>query len=422
MLAQGRCIFIANKSKKEQPMSQFQTYTDILLDLPVDDTMKAFIKQHGLQLPKKWVWKDSVEISKRLSEMIQSSSIPYVRERTQAALHNCANLGNEQGRHAMFQAVHGRAEVIARLISCKSDLHRAFWLYVHESQLFEMASEIEFLDHHAHQARQHDLGLKRLVRRDAESITAFEEAISRFYQRELGCGEVCVANVLDRMQGTQLVTIRAKDLPSLVLQYQGDQLHRQIGVPNIHMVLEYAQATGVVRTLIRGGAKYHAMLCAAFAQYLLGVEVDAQSLRAPKLNLAALRRGVVIPQAIEDGVIGLQVKSVTVVSCCGQLMLECVASSPDNLQCVTELLNEFFATENPLLRGWSIQAAILNLHLAPTKDKRRSPVVSVEVTHKGQLNLHRFDESLRGQLESYLVRLGIMREQQVFRPDLCLSA
>lgn len=403
-------------------MSQFQTYTDILLDLPVDDTLKAFIKQHGLHLPKKWVWRDSVETSKRLMEMVQSNPNAYVRDRTLAALNSCANLGNELCRQAIFQAVHGRPEVIARLISCKSDLHRAFWLYVHEPQLFEMASEIEFLDHHAHQTQQHDLGLKRLVRRDDESITAFEEAISRFYQRELGCGEVCVANVLDRTQGTQLVTIRAKDLPSLELQYQGDQLQRQIGVPNIHMVLEYAQATGVVRTLIRGGAKYHAMLCAAFAQYLLGVEVDAQNLKAPKLNLAALRRGVVIPQAIEDGVIGLQVKSVTVVSGCGQLMLECVASSSDNLQCVTELLNEFFTSENPLLRGWSIQAAILNFHLAPIKGKRRSPVVSVEVTSKGQMNLHRFDESLRGQLEAYLVQLGIMRELQVFSTDLLTSA
>jgi hypothetical protein len=180
------------------------------------------------------------------------------------------------------------------------------------------------------------------------------------------------------------------------------------------MVLEYAQATGVARTLIRGGAKYHSMLCAAFAQYLLGVDIDAQSLRAPKLNLTALRQGIVIPHAIEDGVVGLQVKSVTVVSGCGQLMLECVASSSDNLHSVTELLNEFFASENPLLRGWSIQAAVLNFHLAPVKGKRETPVVSVEVTSKGRMNLHSFDETLREQLEGYLVQLGILREQQVF--------
>ena len=44
-------------------------------------------------------------------------------------------------------------------------------------------------------------------------------------------------------------------------------------------------------------------------------------------------------------------------------------------------------------------------------------MVSVEITSKGRLNLHKFDEKLRSQLEGYLVQLGILKGQQVLQPD-----
>ena len=49
--------------------------------------------------------------------------------------------------------------------------------------------------------------------------------------------------------------------------------------------------------------------------------------------------------------------------------------------------------------------------------KSRCPVVSVESTSKGRLNLHKFDEKLRSQLEGYLVQLDILKGQQVLQPD-----
>jgi hypothetical protein len=340
-----------------------------------------------------------------------------------AGLHASTLLAHPLGKQAMFQAAHDRPAELVGLIACKSDLHRAFWLYVHHPALFEAAAEIEYLDHHGQQAQQHDLGLKRTIKRDEVSIAAFGDAIKGFYQRELGCGEVCVVNVLDRARGTQLISIHAKDLATAKLEFEGSQLQRRVGSPNIHMVLEYAQATGVARTIIRGGAKYHAMLCEAFARHLLGVDADAQRIQTPRLNLSSLRLGLNIPQAIDDGFVGLQVKSVTVISGCGQLKMECTASAASaasaasDQRCVTELLQDYFGAENPLARGWTIQAAVLNFYLAPMQGKSRCQVVSVEITSKGRLNLHKFDEKLRAQLEGYLVQLGILKAQQVLKPD-----
>ena len=147
------------------------------------------------------------------------------------------------------------------------------------------------------------------------------------------------------------------------------------------------------------------------------MDADAQRIQTPRLNLSTLRLGLNIPQAIDDGFVGLQVKSVTVVSGCGQLKMECTASASSDQRCVTNLLADYFGSENPLTRGWLIQAAVLNFYLAPMQGKSRSPVVSVEVTSKGRLNLHKFDEKLRSQLEGYLMQLGILKGQQLLQPD-----
>ena len=260
-------------------MSRTQTYADILLNLPVDDTLKTFIERHTLPMPEGWIWHDSIQASKSLIGLIQLHPNAAMRDRIVAGLHASTLLAHPLGKQAMFQAAHDRPTELMGLIACKNDLHRAFWLYVHHPALFEAAAEIEYLDHHGQQAQQHDLGLKGTIKRDEESIASFGDAIKGFYQRELGCGEVCVVNVSDRARGTQLVSIHAKDLATAKLEFEGSQLQRRVGSPNIHMVLEYAQATGVARTIIRGGAKYHAMLCEAFAKHLLGVDADAQRIQ-----------------------------------------------------------------------------------------------------------------------------------------------
>ena len=197
-------------------MSRAQTYADILLNLPVDDTLKTFMERHALPLPEGRSWSDSVQTSKGLIGLIQSHPVAAMRDRIVAGLHASTLLAHPLGKQAMFQAAHDRPSELMGLIACKSDLQRAFWLYVHHPALFEAAAEIEYLDHHGQQAQQHDLGIKRAIQRDEASIAAFSDAIKGFYQRELGCGEVCVVNVLERARGTQLISIHAKDLATAI--------------------------------------------------------------------------------------------------------------------------------------------------------------------------------------------------------------
>ncbi len=404
-----------------------KTYADVLLQLPVDSTLRSFVDHHGLKLPDDFEWADDTATTTRLIEAIQNCPDPGIRDKIVAGLHVSTQLAHQRGKQAMFQIGAWHADALMGLIACQSDQHRAFWLFVHYPDLFEQAAEIEYVDSHAQQAQQHDLGTKVTIRRDDASMATFCDDIKAFYKLELGCGEVCVAHILDRAQGTQLVTVHAKDLAMLRLEFEGAILTRRVGSPNIHMVLEYSDKTGVVRTIIRGGARYHDMLAEAFTKHLLGADVNAHRIKPPTLDLSVLKTGFQVPQAIEDGFVTLQVKSITLMSPDTVLKAEFSAMASSEQQCVTELISERLPHDNPLANHWLVSAASINLYYAPPPGKQRSPVVTVEVTRRGRLNLHKFDEKLRAQLEGYLVQIGILREKQTLsahvdeageRPDL----
>ena len=388
------------------------TYADALLHLPADATLRSYLTQRGMAFAPDFDWADDLATLNRLIVAIQAYPDSAVRDKVVAGLNMAMQLAHPAGKQAMFQAAAVNSDALVNLIACQGDEHRSFWLYVHHPDLFKHAAAMEFMDSHTQQAQQYDLGVKATVRRDAPAIAAFIDAIKAFYQREFGCGDVCVAHLLDRPKGTQLVTVHAKDLPVTLLEFEGSALKPRVGSPNIHMTLEYSDATGVIRSIIGGGAKFHEMLVKAFARHMLGVEVAAQRIKPSTLDLAALKLGFQVPQAAADGFVALQVKSITLMSKSSHLKAVFTAMASSEHECVTELIAQEFKNDNPLARQWLVTAASINLHYAPPPGGQRSPVVTVEVTRRGRLNLHKYDEKLRAQLEGYLVQAGILQEAQ----------
>lgn len=331
-----------------------------------------------------------------------------MRDRIAAGLHSSAQLSGPSGKQALFQAARADSAVLLALIQCCSDLHRAFWLFVHQPLLFEQAGDIEYADQYIPQAQQHDVGAQLPVRRDAESLASFCAAIKTFYQQELGCG--------DRASGTQLLSVHAKDLAAQRVEFDGTELQRRVGSPTIHMVLEYSEATGVVRTVIKGRAKYQQVLVDAFAIHLLGVDqVHAERSKQPTLNLTGLRLGFQVPQALDDGFLCLQVKGLTMLAPDRSFKVEFTAMASADHACVTELAADHFLSDNPLQRGWEIQAARINLYYQPEAGRSRGKVIAVEITRRGRLNLHKYDEKLRAQLEGYLISWASCTRSSAYR-------
>jgi hypothetical protein len=59
-----------------------------------------------------------------------------------------------------------------------------------------------------------------------------------------------------------------------------------------------------------------------------------------------------------------------------------------------------------------VTAAQVNLYYPPEPGRTRPKVVTIEVTSKGRLNLHKFDAKMQAQLEGYLVAVGILQKGQ----------
>jgi len=190
----------------------------------------------------------------------------------------------KRAAQAMFEAAVADPAVVTGLALCQSDLQRSFWLYTRHRALFERACDFDFWAHHSAQAQQYGLGVKRAPMETDAALAGLRQAISAFYQRERQCGDGCVAYLVPRSPGVYLLTVHVKDLAMLRLEFEGVVLKHRVGNPNIHMVLEYSQASGVVRTLVRGGQRVQQMLVEAFAEHLLGVKANAQKIKAPCLD------------------------------------------------------------------------------------------------------------------------------------------
>ena len=389
------------------------SFLDVLLLLPVDAALRSLVTSAGLPLPANFDWNDEDNASQRLVDAVRGWSDTSARDSMAARIMSAIQLADPVCKQALFQAASRDGAALAGLATCQSDLHRSFWLSMQHPVLFEQACEFDYLERHGSQAQQHDLGVHGKPDLSDPAMAKLQGFISAFYQKELQCGDGCVAYALERSPGLYLLTVHVKDLAMLHLEFEGVRLKRRLGYPNIHMVLEYSQRTGVARTLVRGGAKYHQMLVDAFAECLLGVKVDAQRIKPPTLDLSVLQQGFDVPKAItEDGFDILQVKSLSLLSPDSALKLDCTAMASSNHGCVTDLLAKSFPNENPLQHGWLITAAKINLYYPAEPGKVRSKPITVEVTRRGRLNLHKFDAALQAQLEGYLVTLGILQPGQ----------
>ena len=137
-----------------------------------------------------------------------------------------------------------------------------------------------------------------------------------------------------------------------------------VGNPNIHMVLEYAKSTGVVRTLVRGGAKYQQMLVEAFAEHVLGVKAKrCQKIKVADAGFVDAAHRLDVPEAFEDGFSMVQLKALTLLSPDTALKIECTAMQSSQQRSVHELLKE--KLPGPLEGQWAVTAAQVNLYYPP---------------------------------------------------------
>jgi hypothetical protein len=391
-----------------------KTFVDVLLELPVDATLQQLLTEHALPVPPGFAWDDTPGTSRALLDCVRQWQEIPAKDRLVGELAACLPLADSPGQQAIFQVAASDGSALLGLATCKSDLHRAFWLYRHHPVLFGNALDADFIERRGSQSQQHALDIQRHPNTTEPALAAFDQAVSKFYQRKLHCGDGVESTIFQRSPGVFLLTIHVKDLATMHLEFQGKSLTRRVGNPSIHGMLEYSERTGVVRTLIRGGAAFHQMLAGEFATHLLGQAVDAKRIKPEKLDLRQFRAGVDFPQAIKDGFVAVQLKQITLLSPTGRLKVECTAMAAADKPSVTDLMHAELSA--PLADDWSVTAVQINLYY-PGEAGRRTRVVTTELTSMGRLRLPLRDPEMKANVERYLVERGILARGQTLDAD-----
>lgn len=375
------------------------TFTDVLRALPADATLRRFFERHAVTLPQNLDWNDAPEVVAALRRAVAECPQTALRAHLKACLRQCGRLARPRGKKAVSRVLLYRSDVLPEMKLCQNALHRAFWLMVWHPLLFEEALALEYDARRAPPAQLHEWS-PGAMSRDAASLDAFRCAVETFYQGELRAEEVCVVRVADADQGA--VRVRVFSLPAILAG-------KELACPNCRMVLDYTPATGMLRTVVRAGARYHAPLAQAFARHLLGREEYKTPARPPTLNLAALADPV---PATNSDLAMLRVQSITLLSPDTALKAEFSLMDEHGAASVTELVPGKLPHDNPLGGTWLVVAARLNLYFASHADKHQAKMVAFDITRRGRLKLRRFDEPLRARIERCLVRMGILLRKQ----------
>jgi hypothetical protein len=132
----------------------------LLYELPVDATLREFLTGHGLQMPDDFAWTDKPETTQALIAALLGCPDMAVRDTVAAKLRASVALGDSAGSQAMFQVATGDGAALTALATCKSDIHRSFWLYVKHPELFDRAGDVDHFERQVTNAQQHDFGVE----------------------------------------------------------------------------------------------------------------------------------------------------------------------------------------------------------------------------------------------------------------------
>ena len=81
-----------------------KTFVDVMLELPVDATLRDFLTTHSLPVPDGFAWDDTPETSQFLVEAVKVWPDIAARDRMTANLMASVQLGDAAGKQAMFEA------------------------------------------------------------------------------------------------------------------------------------------------------------------------------------------------------------------------------------------------------------------------------------------------------------------------------
>lgn len=396
-------------------------FRHVLRHLPVKAPLvRDFLTKRGFDPGLDFNWDDTEStVARHLADLISNLTDDDTRQAVIADLEKVAQLGDPNGDRQMRTVTGGDTKIVTALEQLTTSEERALWLFENHPTKFDDALEARFFDEQASSAwaQTHDLKIKQSLDRSPEAQAALKAAISAFYKQREGCGYNVLVELIDRhLEGTTQVTVYVADLPNHRTEFEHGELTRRRSTPVKDLALNFNPATGIARTVVRGGKDYHMMLAAAVSEHLLHHKVRPERIQPQRYRLSVLRGGISVLNPATLGLDCVRLRGLTVWDPDTNLYADFKAPARTR-NAVMEQLQIAFPGPGFWDR-WVIIGAQICLHFFPDAGRQQGRKLTLRFNRNGECNLHSLSEADRALVEPLLVEWGLVDAPKVSRvPD-----
>jgi hypothetical protein len=396
-------------------------FRHVLRHLPVKSPLvRDFLSKRGFDPGADFDWNETEPaLARRLSDLIGDLTDDDVRQALIADLEKVGQLSDPSGERQMRTVSGGNLTIIAAMEQLHTSEERALWLFEHHPDRFDDALEARFFDEQSASAwaQTHDLRIKQPLDRSAEAQAALKAAISAFYRQREGCGYNVLVELIDRhLEGTVQVTVYVADLPNHRTEFEHGELTRRRSTPVKDLALNYNPATGIARTVVRGGKDYHMMFAASVSEHLLHHKIKPERVQPQRYRLSVLRGGISVQDPAALGLECVRLRGLTLWDPDTNLYADFKAPARTR-NAVMEQIQKAFPQPG-FWERWVIIGAQICLHFFPEAGRQQGRKLTLRFNRNGECNLHSIGEADRALVEPLLIEWGLVDAPKVTRvPD-----
>lgn len=197
------------------------------------------------------------------------------------------------GTRAFLNACNNDEAVVA-VFHERNDHEKALWMLAHHGDTFR-AAELEV----AFRARsngkfwkKHRIPAGLDIPRSRVELEAFAHAVARLY-RHVGASGRTHVEITDRfLDGGVQITLYVEGPKTDLPQFASDGFTRASVRIALETAILYNPHTGMVETIVKGGAKNHKAVLQLFGSLIVKQELEPEAIQAERYNLNAIRDGL----------------------------------------------------------------------------------------------------------------------------------
>jgi hypothetical protein len=329
-------------------------------------------------------------------------------------------LCNEVGQTALREAVASTPALISRIRSCEGDEARGLLVLLYDPAALDRALATAFASRHRFGRSWSGFSGPALVEptEDRIALRALEARIGALFNAFDGSGRKLKVDRFERRGRSSVRAAEARiihyaiyieGLPETGMEFERDELKRQVRRPAIEAAICYCPDTGDLDIVSKGGRKLREDIAHAYASNLLGSDERLETLQRRRFNLDRLKNPMPFPSDPADGIKEAKTTLLRIADFShqlGRLTMELGDAGHRDIHSVSA---RWFGAADPLKQShWRVTQARLRITFHPEASGKREKTISIDLRAPNGSNLR--DQTRRHQLvaEKYLERWGLI--------------